>query len=187
MELSIYNLCVARSKPHHKNAADTLLKVIVSIGTAFFLILALLVGFLALIFVEFPLDIKDEVHLINHFDYNQEALELVVDEALNTDLKRARRASYNIFGGSPRRPDDRKYEPLFRAMRRAKVQEVWIQADKDNESKIILVMGTERHVIDMRYFGYTWSPNAETPETKSDIHKEMQLAPGWSLFSFYEG
>ena len=178
-------------KVSYRDITDALLHFIAAIGAFSFLILAPL-GLFALvlifIFIELPLGIKDEARLVNHFENNQDALELVVEEVFNTDLRRAQRASYSVFGGSPRRPDNRQYEPLFRAMRRAKVQEVWV--NRGVQPNVTLVMGIKSDLLapDRQYFGYSWSRDLENVMNGPDARKgqETQLAPNWSLYWLFE-
>ena len=103
-------------------------------------------GAVVLIFVEWPFGIKDEARLEKHFQRNQPALEAVVEEALNADIRVARRGSRTVYSRTPQYPEGEQYEPFFRAMRRAKVLKV--EVSDEAQPDVTLVTGTISHMID---------------------------------------
>ena len=140
-------------------------------------------GAVVLIFVEWPFGIIDEARLEKHFQRNQPALEAVVEEALNADIRVARRGSRTVYSRTPQYPEGEQYEPLFRVMRRAKVLKV--KVSDEAQPDVTLITGTISHMIDWEDFGYFWTPDAATKEgVNLEGEHKTRLIPHWFLYNF---
>ena len=140
-------------------------------------------GAVLLIFVEWPFGITDEARLEKHFQRNQLALEAVVEEALAADTPYAYRGSRTLYSKTPRYPESEQYDPLFQAMRRAKVLK--IQVSDDVQPDVTLITGTISRMIDWEDFGYFWTPDAATKEgINLEGEHKTHLIPHWFLYNF---
>ncbi len=135
---------------------------------------------LMLIFTDFPVGIRDEAQLERHFQSHRGRLEAVVTEALAANVTSARRGYWDWFGRHEASPSGESYTALYRAMRRAKIQQV--QAGRES-----IVLTTDNIGFwDDGFIGYAWTPAKPLAADDEDgynlgFDKEIRLTSDWSI------